>query len=125
MDFDDSVIPKGYFCYTVVWYGEGESEVPLTNRFGFEVREARTHERAKRVLCPHWQRTTHGTVRCERMEREAAFDTDYQKNVALAIAHFGSKEAWESIRASPYDLGDEQKICGINVDDDDDEYEEM
>jgi hypothetical protein len=123
MHFDDNLIPFGSFCYRVVALADHEPSLVMSPRFGLEVREAPFGKRAKRVLCPYWRETDHGTVRCDRLGKEAVLDLDFNKNVRLALAFFGSKQALDSIRSSSYLLPDEVKICGINDPDNADEPE--
>ncbi len=42
------------------------------SRYGMGLRESSHHGPWKAVLCPYWQRTTHGTIRCEYVDMNAS-----------------------------------------------------
>jgi hypothetical protein len=106
---DASLIPSGEYCYRVVKIREGEILSRDLEKFGRELREARYHGEYKRVLCPYWQSTEYGTVRCDFLDREFIDDTE------KILAHFGGQDApsrFEYFLVLP----DEIKICGIRED---------
>jgi hypothetical protein len=124
VNYSDTVIPKGDFCYRVVPIAEGEILSTDFERFGRDLREYPFNAHGdKRVLCPYWIRTTHGTVRCERLDLEV-FDDDlgyYDHETALekATQHFGKDNVASKVGRS-WELPDELKVCGINLDEDED-----
>lgn len=114
------LIPVGDFCYARVPLEVGEALEPWdSERCGRELREVPTRG-GKRVLCPFWQRTDHGTVRCaftgdEEWENAGVYD---------AVGElFGYPAAHARFRP-PHVLEDEIKTCGVNEDDGDDDTDE-
>jgi hypothetical protein len=65
------IIPAGRFCYRVL-----PTEITYiikmnSPRLGLDVREAGTGTPGEKfVLCPYWERTDYGTVRCGYQNRE-------------------------------------------------------
>ena len=119
MEKDESLIPAGEYCYRVVDLAEGEVLVPDVERVGRDLREAGYTNSTKRILCPCWQRTDYGTVRCNFLDVDACDGIDDETRARI-VAHFGSEDAVDRIvrdRALP----DEVKVCGINGDDGDDD----
>ncbi|MGH8461611.1 MAG: hypothetical protein ACRESS_08405 [Stenotrophobium sp.] len=110
------VIPEGPFCYRVVEKLPGETFTGDSSRFGMELREWSYRGNLKEVLCPYWQRTEHGTVRCEFLGRE--YVEPISDEYPIALAYFGSEAAMSHLERSQL-IPDEIKICGINNDDDD------
>lgn len=111
---DDSVIPPGDHCYRVVKIREGEILNGDINQFGKELREYRYHGNYKEVLCPYWQRTDYGTVRCNFLDKEVVDDEDLEAREKI-MKHFGISNPGEKFDFS-WALPDEIKICGINED---------
>jgi len=108
---DASLIPPGDFCYRVVELAEGEVLSKEKERFGKDLREFSYRPGLKEVLCPYWQKTDHGMVCCDYLE-QACLDEDDENALDKAIAHYGSREAFEAkIKLSL--LYDEIKICGV------------
>ncbi|HMV55320.1 MAG TPA: hypothetical protein PLV48_14770 [Rhodocyclaceae bacterium] len=122
MDKDESLIPVGEFCYRVVDLAEGEVLVFDPERFGKDLREADCTKSTKRILCPYWQATDYGTVRCNFLDVDAC-DGIEDETRARIVAHFGSEDAVDRI-VRDWALPDEIKVCGINVDDDDEDEDE-
>lgn len=116
---DESVIPEGEYCYRVAPLAEGEVLVVDAERFGKDLREAGYTKGTKRILCPYWQKTEYGTVRCDFLDVDACDGID-DKTRARIVAHFGSEDAVDRIRRD-WALPDEIKVCGIALDSDDDE----
>jgi hypothetical protein len=114
--FDETLIPPGGLCYQVVDLEPGEVLSDDWERFGQDQREFKFGKTAKQVLCPYWFKTSHGTVRCERLDVEVYDDNgDFELTRALAKAHFGEDEVWQHVQFS-FLLSDEIKICDINED---------
>jgi hypothetical protein len=114
---DSSLIPPGSFCYFVVALCPGEILSTDRDRYGFELREFLYHPGAKAVLCPYWQMTDYGMVRCDFMEVQS-LNRDYSGSMSKALNYFGSEEEFNKVNRYSY-LYDEQKICGINDEEDD------
>jgi hypothetical protein len=116
-DARHALIPHGEYCYRVVELAEGEPQPPLDqiDSFGKHRREASYAWGYKRVLCPYWQVTDHGTVRCDYLAVEAVMEHNYQQHLDQAIKHFGTPQALEAIRVSAIWLTDEIKVCDINL----------
>ena len=109
---DESVIPTGPFCYSIVPIVEGEILSDDIERFGKELREFRYHGDTKEVLCPYWRRTDYGTVICDFLHKEV-YDEENEDARALIEAKFGKSEPGDKIGHS-WALPDELKICGIH-----------
>lgn len=111
-----SFIPQGDYCYRVVEIQAGEILNGNVLQFGKELREFRYHGNMKEVLCPYFQRTNYGTVRCNFLDKEYV-DEDDSDAIEKIIKHLGIPDA-----KNPFDyswaLSDEIKICGINEDED-------
>lgn len=117
-----AVIPHGEFCYQVMELPDGELQLSLSlEAFGKELRDVDYIWGYKRVLCPYWQVTDHGTVRCEYLAVEAVMEHDYEVHLDQALAHFGTEQALAAVRVSASLLTDEIKICAINLPDENDE----
>lgn len=95
---DTSIIPKGEYC-------DG-----LRITFGVTTSN----------LCPYWQKTDYGMIRCNYMGLEDLNEFDIIEAQKLAIAHYGSEEAYLNAGYGSA-LHDEQKICDVNMEWDDDE----
>jgi len=108
---DASVIPSGDFCYQVVELAEGEVLSKEIERFGIDLREFPYRPGLKEVLCPYWQKTDYGMVRCDYLEQEC-LDEDDETALENAIAHYGSREQFDAINKHSL-LYDEIKVCGI------------
>jgi len=119
-----ALIPHGEYCYQVVELQAGELQPnPPLEAFGKKLREASYACGYKRVLCPYWQVTDHGTVRCDYLALEAVVEHDYQAHFDQALKHFGTEQALAAVRVSASLLPDEIKICKINLPDENDEDE--
>ncbi len=112
---DTSVIPSGDYCYRVVDIREGEILIEDPNRFGKELRQYRYHGNDKQVLCPYWQRTDYGTVRCNFLDKEIIDDEDLAAENKI-MEYFNISDPRAKFESS-WMLADEIKICGINEDD--------
>lgn len=113
-----ALIPQGVYCYQVVELPDGELPPnPPLEMFGKELREASYACGYKRVLCPYWQFTDHGTVRCEYLAVEAVMEHDYEAHLDQALKHFGTEQALAAVRVGALRLPDEIKICEINLPD--------
>lgn len=119
MEKDESLIPEGEYCYRVAALAEGEVLVVDWDRFGKDLREAGYANHRKRILCPYWQATDYGTVRCNFLDREV-FDDFFDGPKKRIVEHFGSENALDRFERD-WALPDEIKVCGINVDDEDDD----
>jgi hypothetical protein len=116
VDKDSSSIPAGKYCYRLVRIQPGEILSKEVARFGKDLREYSHHTGYKEVLCPYWQRTDYGTVRCNFLDREV-IDEDDSKAKALIQARFGVTDASNQFGMS-YFLSDEIKVCGQREDED-------
>ncbi len=102
------------FC-RLVWHSQLAGGGPS---YGKDLREFSFHRGQKAVLCPYWIRTSHGTVRCEKMNVEVFDDGSDPKGAVLkATAHFGADKVHALVRHSHW-LPDELKICGMAMDED-------
>lgn len=119
---DTSLIPSGEFCYSVVKIREGEILSQEIEKFGRELREFQYYGDYKEVLCPYWQKTEYGTVRCNFLDREF-IDDDDPTSIEKIVTNFGSSDAPSKFERS-WALPDEIKICKIR-DDEDDEWAEQ
>lgn len=119
---DASLIPPGRYCYQVVKVREGEVLCKDISRFGMELRECRFHGDYKRILCPYWQTTEYGTVRCNFLGQEVVDEFDENASEKIA-AHFGTADAMERVDWS-LELSDELKICGVGEDEDEEWFVE-
>ncbi|MCL2831115.1 MAG: hypothetical protein FWD77_10365 [Betaproteobacteria bacterium] len=113
---DTSKIPPGEYCYRVYPLKPGETLSRDIDQFGRSLREYSYHPGFKEVLCPYWQRTDYGTVKCLFLDREVLDDDDKQALVLLA-----AKIGKDAARDFPRDwaLSDEIKICAVGEDQDD------
>ncbi|GHU33645.1 hypothetical protein FACS189497_15340 [Betaproteobacteria bacterium] len=116
---DPSKIPPGSFCYRVYPLKPGEVLSKDIDQFGRSLREYSYRPGFKEVLCPYWQRTDYGTVKCLFMGREVLDEEHYGYEQALAL--LAAKIGEDAARNFPrgWTLPDEQKICGVNEDQDD------
>lgn len=73
---DPSKILPGEFCYRIYPLKPGEILSTDASQFGRNLREYPYHPGFKEVLCPYWQRTDYGTVKCLFMETEV-LDEEY------------------------------------------------
>ncbi|MFO1217896.1 MAG: hypothetical protein U1E89_05865 [Burkholderiaceae bacterium] len=111
-------MPAGEFCYCVHKVEPGEVLVNDFSRFGKEVRHGRFGAHAKRVLCPFWRRTEHGTTRCELTGAEEWHNGEV---FDAALDLFGADALYERFRPPSW-LDDEIKTCGVNEFVDDGEH---
>lgn len=109
---DTNLIPIGEDCFRLVLIKPGESLSRDLERFGKDLRQYNFDGVYKQVLCPYWQRTNYGTVRCLATGYEEVFEDDCN-------AHSIIKQLFNV--AYPYEVFvgggafyDECKICGIN-----------
>ena len=112
---DTLIIPPGDYCYKVVKIRDGEVLSRQIEAFGRELREFSYYGSYKEVLCPYWQRTEYGTVRCNFLDYECIDDADNSHE--KLIAHFGTPDAPDWFKFS-WALPDEVNICGIREDKD-------
>ncbi len=118
---DPSLIPDGPYCYRVELKEESFANGDV-RRYGKELREYSHHGPWKAVLCPYWQRTEHGTIRCQFAGDECLDDQDPEAREKSA-RHFKALGLDPCLSSSW--LGDECKICGIREEwpeDDDDAF---
>lgn len=113
---DASLIPPGDYCYRVVKIKEGEVISQDIHNFGRDLREYSYNRTYKQVLCPYWQLTEYGTVRCDFLGREF-IDNEDAGAIEKIINHFNSTEAPNKFERSSA-LPDEIKICGLQADED-------
>jgi hypothetical protein len=106
-------IPDGSYCYSehfsdenIERMAEFEKLHPEESGEQFvlwvQLREEKT--------CPYWQRTDHGTFRCNFIEDEAVGwrEGDHEK----ALSHFGSEAVLEErCQGSGFELGDQVRCC--------------
>jgi hypothetical protein len=116
---DSSKIPPGHYCYRVYPLKPDEILSSDIKQFGRSLREYSYRPGFKEVLCPYWQRTDYGTVKCLFMEREVLDDEYYDSEQALAL--LAAKIGEDAARDFPRDwsLTDEIKICDFDEDQDD------
>ena len=115
---DASLIPSGEYCYRVVEIQDGEVLRSDIDRHGKDLREyAYSIEGYKCVLCPYWNRTDYGTVRCDYLEKEIIDGMDDSAKEKIQ-KHFGIEDATEKFGWGSL-LEDEIKICDVNLDDED------
>lgn len=88
-----SLIPKGQYCDAL-----------------------RVSRRQETDLCPYWQLTEYGMVRCNYMNIENLNEYDITHSLNLAIAHYGSEDAFRKANLSTSYIHDEQKFCDVNWD---------
>ena len=106
------LIPAGHFCYRVL-----PSEVtPIIKmdspRLGRDMREAATRTHGERVvLCPYWERTDYGTVRCGYQNREVAGIGKNDSMLAMDKLGFEESRKLQSMTL----LADMQKECGVRT----------
>ena len=97
---------------------DGEVLAATSDRHGKDLREyAYSIEGYKAVLCPYWNRTDYGTVRCDYLEKEIIDGMDDGAKEKIQ-KHFGIEDASEKFRWDSL-LEDEIKICDVNLDDED------
>ncbi len=113
---DASLIPPGGYCYRVIKIKDGEVLSREIEKFGRELREYHYGGNYKEVLCPYWQRTEYGTVRCNFLDLEFIDDEDEKAHEKI-VSHFGAPDAPDRFGRS-WALPDEIKICGIREDED-------
>ncbi len=111
---DESLIPPGEDCYWVFPIREGEVLSSDGWRYGKELREFRHLGNSKEVLCPYWERTSYGTVRCNFVDIEVVDDQDDDAKQKIA-QRFGTQEAVKGFEYS-WELPEQIKICGIRED---------
>jgi len=109
---DPSLIPPGNYCYRIVDLKPGEALSQDIELFGRELREFPYAKGKKEVLCPYWQLTEYGMVRCRYLEVET-LDEDDPEARSKALAHFGEEQALDEANQSSL-LYDEIKVCGVN-----------
>lgn len=120
MKKDPSKIPPGRFCYRVYPLRPGEVLVNDISRFGKELREFSYRPGFKEVLCPYWQRTEYGTIKCSFTNKEV-LDSEcrnLEESITLLAIYLDSEEQARTFPRS-WELADEIKICGVNEDEDD------
>ena len=83
-------------------------------RFGMELRQYTFGGNYKSVLCPFWEQTEYGIVRCRHTGIISLDDT--AGCLERVIAHYGSYDAFRVLRKSAT-LYDEEKCCDIHTDD--------
>lgn len=117
MSKDPTKIPKGEYCYSRVAIQNNELTNGSYERFGYEVREVKTKDNDKIVLCPYWVRTEYGTIRCNFLNEEFIDDDlNYKYALDLRVKHFGSLTKAETYKTHPL-FTDNIKICKLNLDD--------
>lgn len=116
MDQDPSQIPPGNFCYRVYPLRDGEVLSTDIANFGSTLREYSYCIGFKEVLCPYWQRTNYGTIKCLYNNYEI-LDSDRDGSIEKLSEKIGSEAAKDF--PTDWALSDEIKICGINEDVDD------
>ena len=119
MQKDCLVIPHGEYCYRILPINEGEILSRDIHRFGKDLREYRYRGNFKEVLCPYWERTDYGTIRCNYLELEVVDEDDNSAKQKLAD-YFGTDKAIDQLKYS-WALSDEIKVCGINQENDDED----
>ncbi len=123
-DDEHPEVPVGEYCYA--WSDPAPGEVLETQdpaRFGREQRIVEGWGGRKRTLCPHWQRTDYGTVRCSLLDYEVLrTDLDYFEHKARAIAHFG-QASFDAHLMHNSEFEDEIKVCKFRLEDPDEETE--
>jgi hypothetical protein len=113
MEKDESLIPRGEYCYRIIKIAKGEAlGSDDLDRFGKELREVPYHGEHKEVLCPYWIRTDYGTVKCDFLGKEVVEEEEDNATERIKI-HFGHGQIPETIGYS-WKLSDEIKICGVN-----------
>ena len=106
------LIPSGDFCYRAV-PSDGNEQVGLSSpRLGRDFRDATWYAGDKVVLCPYWEHTDHGTVRCEYLKREEL--TWQSDEHHLAVAQFG-KEVVSHMETQSH-LAEMLKVCDVKPD---------
>jgi hypothetical protein len=111
-------VPPGGHCYRLTVIAKEEAVPKDLSRYGFELREY-SSSGLKFSLCPHWNFTEHGTVRCELLDVEVLSESEaFYVALAKATAHFGELEVDAKVGRSS-SLADEVKICKINLDEPD------
>ena len=63
-NIDTNLIPIGEDCFRLELIGPGEQLSHDGERFGKDLRQFSYGGGYKQVLCPYWQKTHYGTVRC-------------------------------------------------------------
>ena len=106
---DSTLIPDGPYCYRLERKEDGFENGDVS-RYGMELREFSHHGPWKAILCPYWQRTAHGTIRCEYIGQEC-LDEDDREARDKSIRHFTSLGLEPCLSLSW--LADECKICGV------------
>jgi hypothetical protein len=78
-------------------------------RLGLDVREAGTRTPGEKiVLCPYWQSTDYGTVKCGYQNREVEGNGMGDSNLAIAKLGYEAASKLQSLTL----LADMQKECG-------------
>jgi hypothetical protein len=116
MSEDTTKIPPGNYCYRVYPLRNGEILSHDLAKFGRSLREYSYNKGFKEMLCPYWQRTNYGTIKCLFTKTEC-LDTTQDNSLELLVSVIGEKAAHEF--PTNWRLEDEIKICGINEDQDD------
>lgn len=116
---DPASIPPGEYCYRVYPIREGEKLSTNAEEFGKSLREYSYKAGLyKQVLCPYWQRTDYGTLKCLYMNKEVL---DQSRNTKQAFDLLATKIGKEAASNFPISLAlsDEIKVCGVNEDKED------
>lgn len=116
MKKDESIIPKGEFCYSIKRIQPGEVLCEDIERFGKDLREYRYHQDWKEILCPYWRLTDYGTVICDFLDIEVVFEDDWDAREKIKLY----LETTGETKVIGHDclLSDQVKICDINADED-------
>ncbi|MBS0467382.1 MAG: hypothetical protein JSS31_00090 [Proteobacteria bacterium] len=115
---DESVIPPGHYCYRVRKVAPNEVLSDDIERFGKDLREYYYGGGFKEILCPYWQLTDYGMVRCEFLGVEGLDESRGAK--AKALHYYKTEELFNTANKSHHYLSDEIKICGIAENQDED-----
>ena len=116
MTNDPTKIPPGEDCYRLYPIREGEVLSNNSEEYGNNLREFSFLGNYKQVLCPYWEKTDYGTVKCLFLNQEY-FDENSENSFSLLSAKIGEELAENFPRDN--DLIEEIKICGINNDQED------
>ncbi len=122
---DPSLIPSGRYCYRFVKVAPGEVVLPAGAEMGRAQRESEGYNPlVKRVLCPYFERSGYGTVRCLYLGKEVAFDFLREQIAPRVAARFGVLDAVDWFEGDSL-LWDMVKVCdeggGESKDEDGDE----
>jgi len=113
---DPSKIPPGENCYRLYPLRDGEELIQDVSLFGRSLREFPFLPGWKEVLCPYWQLTDYGTIKCLFLDQEF-LNEDHEDSFSLLSEKFG--DAFVQNYPRSWMLLDEIKICGINKDKED------